>query len=114
MSDAMREADVWSTLKPFHPSRTRLSGCTSASAAPSPPAASAPAPTITAGRSAAAKASLTGCGSLPSTFVLAEPLNFHAEVDFWPHAEHAAARARDLADAGRDQRRFPADVGADE
>ncbi len=64
----MREAEVWRTLKPFHPSLMSPSGFTNASAAPSPPAASAPGPTITAGRSALANASVTSLGSLPSSF----------------------------------------------
>src|SRR5215213_9732653 len=64
----MREADVWTTLKPFHPSRISLSGPASASAPPSPPAANAPGPTITAGRSAPANASVTAPGRPPSSF----------------------------------------------
>ena len=106
---------MWRTLKPFQPSLMRPSGSTSASAAPSPPAASAPPPTITAGRSALANASVDRLGQLAEQLeIVAEPLDLHAEIDLGPDREDLAALARDLADAGGDQRRFPADVGADE
>ena len=46
--------------------------------------------------------------------VVAEPFDLHSEVDFGPDREDLAALARDLAHAGGDQRRFPADVRADQ
>ena len=46
--------------------------------------------------------------------IVAEPFDLHAEVDLGPDREDLAALARDLADAGGDQRRFPADVRADQ
>ncbi len=80
-----------------------------------PPAASAPAPTITAGRSAAANASATCFGSLPSS-LRSSPSHstFMPRSTLRADAEHLAALARDLADARGDQRRFPAEVGADQ
>ena len=58
-------------------------------------------------------------GTVPRKFteqlqIVAEPRDLHSEVDFRPDGEDLAALARDLANACRDQRRFPADVRPDE
>ena len=64
---------------------------------------------------ALANASLTALGSLPSSFRSSPSHStFIAEIDLGPDREHLAALARDLADARGDQRRFPADVRADQ
>ena len=111
----MREAEVWRTLKPFQPSLIRPSGSTSASAAPerrrrrARPADDHRRPL---GRGERVRHRL---GQLAEQLeIVAQPLDLHAEVDLGPDREHLAALARDLADAGGDQRRFPADVGADQ
>ena len=109
----MRDALVWRTLKPFQPSRISLSELRRApSAAPRASAASAPAPTMTAGRSALAKASVTSFGSLPSSLrSLPIQLDPHAEVDFRPDGEDlrrpcaATLRSRVLI-SGASQRRL--------
>src|SRR4051794_6389729 len=41
--------------------------------------------------------------------IVAEPFDLHPKIDLGPDREDLAALARDLADAGRDQRGFPAD-----
>ena len=46
--------------------------------------------------------------------IIPQPLDLHSEIDLGPDAKHLAALARDLADAGGDQWRFPADVRTDQ
>ena len=103
------------TLKPFQPSLIRPSGSTSASAAPSAPAAErtrADDHRRTLGLGERVRHRL---GQLAEQLeIVAEPLDLHAEIDLGPDREHLAALARDLAHAGGDQRRFPADVRADQ
>ena len=54
-------------------------------------------------------------GQLAEQFeVVAEPFGVEREIDLGPDGEDLAALARDLAQAGVDQRRFPARVGADQ
>ena len=108
MREAIRDAEVWRTLKPFHSPWMRPSGPTSASAAPRPPAASAPGPTITAGRSALANASDTALGSSAEQLqIVAKPFDLHSEIDLWPDREDLASLARDLANSSGNQRCFP-------
>ena len=111
----MREAEVWSTLKPFQPSVIRPSGLTSASAAPSAAGAERPGADDHRRTLGIRERVRHRLGQLAEQLeVVAEPLDLHAEVDLRPDREHLAALARNLAHAGRDQRRFPADVRPDQ
>ncbi len=102
-------------MNPFQSSLMRPREWTRASEAPARRPQARPAPTITAGRSAFRER----IGHLVRKIaeqleIVPEPFDPHAEVDFRADRENLAALARDLADAGRDQRRFPADVRADQ
>ena len=112
----MRDAEVWRTLKPFQPSLIRLERLDQRQRRAERARRQArPAPTITAGRSRLGERVRDRLGQLAEQLeIVAEPFDLHAEVDLRPDGEHLAALARDLADARVDQRRFPADVGADQ
>ena len=111
----MREAEVWRTLKPFHPSLISPSGFTNASAAPSPPAASAPRPDDHRRPLGLGERVGDLLGQLAEQLqIVAEPVDLHPQVHFRTNGEHFATLAHHLAQPRGDQRRFPANVGADQ
>ena len=111
----MREAEVWRTLKPFQPSLIEAERLDQRQRR------AKPARGKRAGADDHRRPLRSGEGVrhrlrqlAEQLQVVAKPLDLHPEVDFGPDREDLAALARDLADARGDQRRFPADVRADE